>query len=588
MKKLKKSFSILEVILAAGIFAIVATGAVSAMLHIFSANRLGEEMTVATEFASEGIEASRSIKNQGFSNLTNTLGTGIIKSGSVWTFSGTSNTLSKYNRVISISDVNRDGSGNIVASGGTLDPLTKKIQSTVNWNFGGSRNETVNLISYFTNWIAKKGGMLAYGDNASAADIVKYKIFDGTTWGSALNTADIDGTTTNRAVQVVRIYSSPTRNEKIILSRHYNGTTQYIYGQVFNGTAWGNVQLLSSWNATTFLDVQNFDGTYLANGTFMTVFSDNTVIPKMMTWNGTAWSSSSSLTTLGASQIPNYIVLKSRPGTNEAMAAFFTQGSDSITQYYSGSAWSAITTHATAAPLNTKQLIDFAWSPNNSLIGGLIFSDAGADKSLDIKIWTANGTGGGAWSALVNSSNQSNNIGALSIIGRPGANEFDACDKDSRNPPRIICYKSDFTPTWTDPTNQIVTTSSDTGIQRSFHLGFESQSGDPAIIVYSDNTAIPKFNKYNPSTSTWDATATNINTSPYTLGTVKTVRLIPSPESDDILVLLTDSNSDLYSVFWDGANNSMFTTPADLAFMQQGVNGSSVTNYWYDFVFDTL
>lgn len=154
MKKYStKSFSVIEVILAAALFVILSTGAVSVILQGLDSNRLGEEQTIANQYASEGIEAIRSIKNQAFTNLVNSAGVGVTQSGGVWIFSGSNNVLSsKYTRVLTVSDVQRDGSGNIVTSGGTLDPLTKKITSTVSWNFTPTRSDSVALTSYLTDW----------------------------------------------------------------------------------------------------------------------------------------------------------------------------------------------------------------------------------------------------------------------------------------------------------------------------------------------------------------------------------------------------------------------------------------------------
>lgn len=157
MKKLigrnSSGFSLIEVMLAAALFMILASGAVVVILQGLDSNRLGEEQMIATYYATEGIEAVRSIKNQNFDSIANTAGTGIAEVGSSWAFSGSNNTFSsKYTRTITVSDVRRDVSGNIVASGGTVDPLAKKITSTVAWNFSPSRANSVELISYLTNW----------------------------------------------------------------------------------------------------------------------------------------------------------------------------------------------------------------------------------------------------------------------------------------------------------------------------------------------------------------------------------------------------------------------------------------------------
>ena len=62
MFKDKESFSVLEIVLAMGLFAIVVSGAVGVVLQAFSTTRLGEEETKATFLATEGLEAARAIQ----------------------------------------------------------------------------------------------------------------------------------------------------------------------------------------------------------------------------------------------------------------------------------------------------------------------------------------------------------------------------------------------------------------------------------------------------------------------------------------------------------------------------------------------
>jgi hypothetical protein len=595
-------FSVIEILLAAALFLIFSSGAVGIIIYGNRMNLLGEQQAVATQYANEGIEVVRSIKNQNFTTLSNTYcttGAGIQKSGLVWTLKavGTSDTFdTNYSRVIKICDAARDASGNIVESGGTNDPYLKKVTSTVSWNAGTTRADSVVLSTYYTNWKKKKGGMLVYGNGSTTTDAVSYKLWDGSTqtWGTAGSLADIDGTSTNRALRGLRIYSSATRDEKIAVGRYYNGTTQYIYSQVWNGTSWGNVQLLSNWNAATFLDVRNFDGTYLANGDFMVVYSDNTSVPKMRTWNGTVWSSQVVMQdfAINGSGIPNYIVVSARSGTNEVMAAFYGQAKDTNTQYFNGGTyttanWTLHARHASAATLNTNQMVDFAWSPNTTTKGALVYTDANNDKSVNIKIWTANGSGSGSWTATVNTANQASNVGALQITGRPGADEFVACDKDTNATPRIICYEANMTPVWTNPTNPTIAAATDTGIERSFDVGFEQTGGTQAISVYSDNTGVPKLKKYNAGTNTWDVSATSIATSPFTPGVIKAVRIEPRSE-EDIMILTMDANLDIYSSVWDITNDVIYTTPAGKVFSQHGTTGSAITEFWADFEWDKI
>ncbi len=602
----KSGMSVVEVMIAAAVFVIFATPAVFVVISGLNMNRLSVEQMAATQFAGEGIEAVKSIKNQAYNNLLtpNPTPRGVTRNGSnVWEFLGnnTNNTLShnsggSYIRTIKIENVNRDAAppdGNIVASGGTADLDTKKVSSTVTWNFNTVRPESVTLVSYLSDWrkplASQRGGILVYGNGGLTTDSMQYKILDTSgNWSSENSMADIDGATTNRRLRAIRLYSSPSRNEKIAISRHHNGTTQYIYAQVFNGVSWGNVVLLASWNANTFLDVRNFDGAYLENGHFMAVYSNNTTTPQYRTWNGTTWSGQNATRNVGG--IPSYIVARRRPGTNEAMVAVFDQVSDTNTEYFNLGAngtyeladWTLLTQHAASAPNNSRELVDFAWSPNTTTKGALVYSNSGTDTRMNIRIFTANGTGGGSWSGTAEAPVQGRLV-TVSVEGRKGADEFIACAGDVGED--IRCFESSFVPAWTTPTNYIIEPLTDTGNQRSYQMAYESTSGDTAIIVYSDQSAVPKLKRFNPATNTWetDAQETDLGTM---AGPLETVRMVPQTDSDDIMVLMGGGSQNMYTDIWDGGANSMYTSPAGKGFIHQASNGSSDTDMWYDFEWD--
>lgn len=172
---MKKGFSVIEIMLASGLFMIFATGMVTVVLWGLDNNRLAGEQTIANQYAAEGLEAVRSIRNQAYANLDNSTGTGIILNFSnVWAFSGANNTFDKYTRVIAVADVFRDANNNIVASGGTLDSDTKKVVSTVSWNLNSSRANSVVLTTYLTNWKATGGGGPPTTCNAYCISLTTY------------------------------------------------------------------------------------------------------------------------------------------------------------------------------------------------------------------------------------------------------------------------------------------------------------------------------------------------------------------------------------------------------------------------------
>jgi type II secretory pathway pseudopilin PulG len=151
----QKGFSVLEIILAAGLFTLFVSGAMVAVFQGIHLTSYAQNETVATQYAVEGMEAVRSIRNQDFTLLENTSAVGVERSSGVWVFSGTENVLdNQYTRVITIETVQRDGSGDIVESGGNDDADSKKITVTTSWNTSPTQSSSVVLTTYITNWRA--------------------------------------------------------------------------------------------------------------------------------------------------------------------------------------------------------------------------------------------------------------------------------------------------------------------------------------------------------------------------------------------------------------------------------------------------
>lgn len=585
MIKHLKGFFTLEIILSVAIMLIITSGLVVAVISSQDSSRLSKEELIANQYADYGIESVRSIRNQGYQNLVNTTGTGLTFSSSGIVFVGTSNIFDKYNLSVKIEDAFRDTDGNL-ADSGDLDPDIKKVTSTVTWDFSSVRNNSVIQSTYMSRWPETfYKGILAYGDGGTTSDTIKYKVFDpsSSTWGPVLNAADIDTGSSNKVLKTLKLYSDYDSKEKIMISKHYDGTTKHIYAQVYNGDSWGNVQRLSSYLLNNAITADNYDGTYLNNGDFIVMYIDNTSIPKYRVWSGTTWSSEQSITDLGSNQVPTVIILKTRPGTDELMAAFVTDQGDTITEYYSGSAWSSPTTHYTSVSNTLMQSVDFEWDPNNPTIGGLIYSGASNKKKLTAKIFTANGSGGGSWSSADNSPASPPAIGGVTVAKLLNTNYYLGCNKDDDVNPELACYRFSQTPVWDNPANFQLTTVIPAGIQKSYDLSLERNSAQSAIVVYSDNTAVPKLKKYTISSNTFDASATNISMGSFSPGTLKLVRVVPLA-GDDMMILLADTNNDLYTVAWDGTNNTTYTTPAILSASRHGTNGSSSTETWFDFI----
>lgn len=366
----QKGMSILEVVLAGAVFVIFATGAVRSLLQNYNANRTGAEYTVATQFASEGIEAVKSIKNQGFSNVDLTAGCGLVQSGTIWDFQTvcTNNTLvhntgDNYIRTIKVESVNRDAvppAGNIALSG-TNDPDTKKITSTVTWNFSAGRPETMSLITYLSDWIKPiiSGGpiMMAYSKTTTTPF---YRSWNGTAW-SAEGSAQVVGGNINFVV----LKSSRTRNEAVLGTLDSNGN---VNAQVWNGTSWSAPTLmvnLGAGNSTT----RSFDITYEKNGdraVFVYPAGVGNVDFAYRLWNGSSWSTETVVTTPPTTGLVKWIEVTENPlSTSNDIAMIMLDANINVYgMLWNGSTWGTMGTAAVwdaTAAIATEKVIDVAY-----------------------------------------------------------------------------------------------------------------------------------------------------------------------------------------------------------------------------------
>lgn len=430
-------------------------------------------------------------------------------------------------------------------------------------------------------------GMFVYSHGSS--DTAIYKTIDTNgTWSTGQNTADVDTGTTNRRVISVRLYASSTRDEYIMLSTNSNGTTQYLYGQVYNGT-WGNVQLLESFSTATLASSEAryyYDGAYLANGNFMAISSDLSNTPQFSIWDGSSWSTVSA-PTQDVGGIVNTLVARNRPGTNEVMVVTQDNSDDINTIYYDGSGtnttdWSTPTEHGAEYDSANDDNIAFTWSKNNPLRGILVFEDSFSDTTPNVNIFTANGSGGGSWGTANEAVDTGDEPTEAVVVDRPGTNEFIFCVKDATTTsPDINCLEendNDDTPTIKTTTGGEIADSTDTnsGPQKVMGLEYEQISANLAVVIYSDGTSVPKLKTYDPNTGTngtWDSSATSLSD---VTETVRWVDLTADPASNNIAAVMKTSGADLHTVFWDGENNEVYSS-GDRAMTEHSDNSGLYT-----------
>lgn len=143
---------LVELLMAIGLSAII----LPALLTGFVTSREGKAQETqrlkSVALVREAEDAVRNVKNKANNwstfALNGTFHPAI--SGSSWSLVLGSEVVDSFTRQIVISDVNRDSSGNIVTSGGTVDPSTKKVVITVSWAtpHSSSNSSTLYLSRY--------------------------------------------------------------------------------------------------------------------------------------------------------------------------------------------------------------------------------------------------------------------------------------------------------------------------------------------------------------------------------------------------------------------------------------------------------
>jgi type II secretory pathway pseudopilin PulG len=132
-----KGVSVIEILIVIFILSSVLASLLGLINLSLGVSGLVSQNLRASALAQEAMESQRSIRdNAGWSQI-------IIGSAS--------ENIDIFTRTILTESVFRDVNDNIAASGGVIDPDTKKITATVAWQ-ERDRSHSVKLVTYLTNW----------------------------------------------------------------------------------------------------------------------------------------------------------------------------------------------------------------------------------------------------------------------------------------------------------------------------------------------------------------------------------------------------------------------------------------------------
>lgn len=149
-KKSKKQlgFFLIEVVIASALAGGILISLLGLVQNTVDISKRSLEKTQAGYLLEEGSEALKTIRDAAWSNISSlSNGTTYYLSwnGSVWQTSTTPSMVDSFTRTVVLEAVSRDGSDDIVSSGGTYDDTrTRKATVTVTWEVqSGTQTESI-------------------------------------------------------------------------------------------------------------------------------------------------------------------------------------------------------------------------------------------------------------------------------------------------------------------------------------------------------------------------------------------------------------------------------------------------------------
>jgi len=341
------------------------------------------------------------------------------------------------------------------------------------------------------------------GVGAGMVKQTSVRTWGGSSWGDASAANDVEG-----AILSTVLKAKPDGSgEKILATLDREGILKI---QVWNGSAWSAITQLTAQIGTINCQFQPFDIAYeTTSGNAIVVYSDNSTIPKYRVFSGGSWGGELSTTiTVTTAQVPMFINLVRKPGSNEIMClvADNTTNPELWAAVWNGDTdtWNAASNPTTGAaslePVTTyrKGTFDFAYE-STSGDGLLVFGDGNDSADPMCKYWTYIG---GTWTAVGDVPNIGSTVPYfIRLEADPASDRIAFAVLDSGYD--LNCN------VWTGAawgTNVEVTAAAETYYMKCFDLVWES-SGNRCIVVWGPSNLDTPYGRVWTTGSNWATTA---------------------------------------------------------------------------------
>lgn len=147
---MRKGQSLVEFLIAIGLTSIFMPALITGLVSSREGKAQQNERLMALNLLKESQEAIRIIHEAGWNNFRTNGTFHPVLSGATWSLAPGEESVNGFTRKVEVSDIRRDENGNIVPSGGYIDPSTKKAETTVSWGTPiPSSITSTNFISRF-------------------------------------------------------------------------------------------------------------------------------------------------------------------------------------------------------------------------------------------------------------------------------------------------------------------------------------------------------------------------------------------------------------------------------------------------------
>lgn len=428
--------------------------------------------------------------------------------------------------------------------------------------------------------LVQPDGRVFYSDNVATDGVLKFQTntFDFTFNGEIDSTLTTSGSLVAHTVSKAAI----TRDEVIVGQLKVDGRLDVFKGLTgYNAAADFTGDTSDNWSNAGTTGAQTCSGTTAADctrafdivyerlsGRAMVVYADTTAQKLYYCyWDGTAWGPQSACTpTNGTNDIsltsngrPTFVSLKAKGGTNELLmgVSIDVAGTHEVEVYrWDGDSWenalvATDTTNASTLGLENGSAFDVEWESNSG--DGMVVwgSSAGAGATV-YRLFTS-----GSWGSDQTgpaSPGANGTMATMNLDADPASNRIAYTYTDDGNDSSPGIWKADgSTAGWTMGNEDGGLESTDVG---TFYADIIWQKSGSVAVWFAQTGVGSVDTEYETATCNGSGcTFTSIDATVPTAGSDDGtfVRLASSPNSNDIMVLWSHIDGDLYAQHWDGS-----------------------------------